>query len=94
MKVVNNKSFPELPVTIHINPDRCDGCGICKDVCPVEALNVINSARRPGKKLIVVDPQLCHGCGVCQATCPKEAIALPGLGPDEMREYIALAIAG
>ncbi|MFW5730421.1 MAG: 4Fe-4S binding protein [Desulfonatronovibrionaceae bacterium] len=94
MIFVNDESFPELPVIVHVNRDRCDGCGLCKDVCPVEALKIINSHQRPGKKVALVDPTKCHGCGVCQATCPKEAITLPGLGPDELREFIARAVNG
>jgi NAD-dependent dihydropyrimidine dehydrogenase PreA subunit len=92
MNFVNNQSFPELPVIIHVNRERCDGCAICVDVCPVEALKIINSHQRPGKKIVWVDPGKCHGCGVCQATCPKEAIALPGLGPDDLRNYISQAL--
>ncbi len=92
MNFVNNQCFPELPLTIHVNRERCDGCALCVDVCPVEALKVIDNRHRPGKKIVWVEPVKCHGCGVCQATCPKEAIALPGLGPDELRSYISQAI--
>ncbi len=92
MNFVNDQSFPELPVVIHVNRERCDGCALCVDSCPVEALQIINSRQRPGKKIVWVEPAKCHGCGVCQATCPKDAIALPGLGPQDLRLYIARAI--
>lgn len=92
MNFVNNQNFPELPIIIHVNRERCDGCALCVDTCPVEALKIIDSRQRPGKKIVWVEPAKCHGCGVCQATCPKEAITLPGLGPDDLRKYISRAI--
>lgn len=94
MNFVNDETFPEPPVIIHVNRDRCDGCGLCVDVCPDFALKVIDSHARPGKKIVRVESAKCHGCGVCQATCPKEAITLPGLGPDDLRKYISQAING
>ncbi|WP_051617267.1 4Fe-4S binding protein [Desulfonatronovibrio hydrogenovorans] len=94
MNFVNDNSFPELPLIVHVHLDRCDGCGFCMDVCPTQALKIIQSRRRPGKTTAWVDPAKCHGCGVCQATCPKEAIMLPGLGPDDLKMYISQAING
>ncbi|NLG32699.1 MAG: 4Fe-4S binding protein [Syntrophomonadaceae bacterium] len=46
--------------------DKCSVCGLCADVCPVEAISQI------GEYKIVQD--ICTGCGLCCQSCPSEAI--------------------
>lgn len=46
--------------------DRCNGCGTCIDVCPVEAI-----ALEDGKAVISV---ACNDCGSCPRVCPEGAI--------------------
>ncbi len=49
--------------------DDCIGCGSCAEICPVDAVSMIDE--RP-----VVDLNWCIGCGVCAVTCPAEVISL------------------
>jgi heterodisulfide reductase subunit A len=77
---------------IHVDRDRCDGCAMCIDTCPTNALEIVPNRNRPGKKVVFVHPKLCKGCGVCQATCPKEALFLPGLSPEDIRAFISQAV--
>ncbi len=46
--------------------DNCSACGICADRCPVDAIEVEDTA--------AVDLGKCLGCGVCFPTCPAESI--------------------
>jgi NAD-dependent dihydropyrimidine dehydrogenase PreA subunit len=46
--------------------DRCIGCGICQQVCPVENIKLINK--------LPVWLHLCEQCGACFSWCPQEAI--------------------
>ena len=48
-----------------IDPERCDGCNRCVEVCRFSAISSLK-----------VDPISCEGCGVCIHICPKEAISL------------------
>ena len=50
-----------------IDPERCNGCGQCRDLCRFAAIN--------GE--FIVDPIACEGCGVCVDLCPAGAIDFP-----------------
>ena len=48
---------------------KCTGCGQCVDICPVNALKMVDESP-------VVDREWCIGCGVCAVPCPVSAIKL------------------
>ncbi len=50
-----------------VNADDCKGCGECVDVCPYNAIEVIDGDA-------VIDPSLCHFCYRCVEQCPEGAI--------------------
>ena len=47
----------------------CLGYGACANVCPKQAISVVDG-------LAKVDKRLCIGCGKCVAVCPKHIIEL------------------
>ncbi len=49
--------------------DECIGCGACADICPVDAVAMVDA--RP-----VVDNDWCIGCGVCAVSCPAAVISI------------------
>jgi len=55
-----------------IRMDKCVGCGICRDLCRFDAIDMA----REGNSLptFAVDPISCEGCGVCVRFCPVETI--------------------
>jgi MinD superfamily P-loop ATPase len=53
-----------------IDPQACDGCGMCAEVCRFAAV----SKRGPG---YTIDPLRCEGCKVCVHFCPAGAIRFP-----------------
>jgi len=62
------------PVTIpqpKVLEERCNGCGVCADVCEYHALAVM-------KGRVLVFRELCHGCGACFLLCPEKAIVEEG----------------
>ncbi len=65
--------------SIHIDYARCDGDGICADVCP-NRLYVMRGNRPETTKGAA---ERCIACGHCVAACPKAAISLEGMSPDE-----------
>jgi electron transport complex protein RnfB len=52
-----------------IDSDICTGCGICVEICPMEAIKLVDNVSLIKKKR-------CIGCGNCVAKCPSEAIKL------------------
>lgn len=53
-----------------VNEDKCVGCGLCVDACPVEAITLEDDKAK-------VDEEKCTECGQCVAECPNEAISIP-----------------
>jgi len=53
-----------------IDKEKCDSCETCVEVCPPEAISIVD-----GKADI--SDVLCEECGVCVPECPVDAISLP-----------------
>ncbi|MBD3353012.1 MAG: NAD(P)-binding protein [Candidatus Lokiarchaeota archaeon] len=66
-------------ITSYVNNDKCIGCGICAEVCPYNAIEMIQNSKKVGlytvsdKKANII-AALCKGCGACVAECPLGAI--------------------
>jgi ferredoxin len=61
-----------------IDETRCNGCGKCVNVCPVEAMTLVsaNDPNRPKMKKARLNKDLCLGCGVCVRNCDKSGLQL------------------
>lgn len=60
-----------------IDPEQCNGCGICVKKCPIDAIRLRSShADGSKKKMPVVDQEICLGCGVCGLQCESGAMQL------------------
>ena len=68
---------------IAIDLDRCDGCGVCVEICPNGAIYLVD-----GKA--VADASLCRDCESCIAACPREAISIAG--PQPSAESVRLPV--
>jgi MinD superfamily P-loop ATPase len=53
-----------------IDPEACDGCGTCAEVCRFGAV-------RSETDGFCIDPVKCEGCKVCVHFCPSGAIRFP-----------------
>ncbi|MEI7685340.1 MAG: 4Fe-4S dicluster domain-containing protein [Planctomycetota bacterium] len=49
---------------------RCNGCGWCVAICPVESLAM------SGSTPWLARPAACVSCGLCAAVCPTGAITM------------------
>jgi len=66
-------------ITSYINEEKCIGCGKCIEVCPYNAIELIETRKNIGlynvslKKSRIIKA-LCKGCGACVAECSLGAI--------------------
>ncbi len=55
----------EMP---EIDPEKCDGCGLCVDVCGCHAVVMV------GNRATIIETKLCGWCALCEVVCPIGAI--------------------
>ena len=52
---------------VKVDENKCNGCGACVAVCPVNAITIEN------EKAVISDA--CVQCGACVSQCPQGAIS-------------------
>ncbi len=75
--------------------EQCDGCALCVDVCPYDAISIVEE-RVNGyvAKKARTEAALCKGCGACAATCPKQGIVVHSFTMDQIRSQMHAALQG
>ena len=79
-----------------VDEDACDGCALCIDVCPYNAISLVERKAADGRvmgKLISVNKAQCKGCGLCQGTCPKRGVIVSGFTMQQISAQISAALA-
>jgi uncharacterized protein (DUF362 family)/Pyruvate/2-oxoacid:ferredoxin oxidoreductase delta subunit len=70
--VANNRLLrPLIEYKPVILEDRCKGCRVCAESCPVGAISVSVADKVP-----VIDRRICIHCYCCQELCPNDAVEL------------------
>jgi 2-oxoglutarate ferredoxin oxidoreductase subunit delta len=60
---------------IHINKDRCKGCGFCVEYCPRDVLELSDEFNLKGyHPPHIIDEEACCYCQLCESICPEFAI--------------------
>ncbi len=82
-------------IKAEVDPDCCDGCALCIDVCPYHAISLVEETDDAGvlHKLVTINKAHCKGCGLCQGTCPKRGIAVAGFTFKQLESQLDAALA-
>ena len=59
-------------MTIAINADLCNGCGICLNSCPVDVFRIDATSN----KAVAIYARDCQVCFLCEDDCPQKAIKI------------------
>ncbi len=68
---------------VRIDPDRCDGCGLCVPQCAEGAIQIVDGTAR------LIADNLCDGLGDCIGACPKDAITIEERPADDFEPAAA-----
>ena len=72
---------------IHVNKDRCKGCGFCVEYCPEDVLELSEEFNVKGyHPPFVKQPDECMYCQLCQTICPEFAIFVTLIKKEEEGE--------
>jgi heterodisulfide reductase subunit A len=69
------------PMTAEVLAMRCVACGLCVEVCPASAAQIVEVR---GRRQAEINPALCKGCGLCVAACRGGAITLHGFTDQQL----------
>lgn len=82
-------------IKAEVDPECCDGCALCVDVCPYHAITLMERTGDDGQnhKLISINKAHCKGCGLCQGTCPKRGVSVAGFSLKQLESQVEAALA-
>ena len=93
-RLLARKEIALEPNTALVESEHCDGCGLCLDACPYQAIQLVEYEDEEGtaKKTVTINQVLCKGCGICQGTCPKRGITIAGFTYEQLEAQIDAAL--
>jgi len=74
-----------------VDPERCRGCGRCEEICPFNAIKMVEA--KDGIYVAEVVRHNCVGCGGCVGRCPVTAMDMPYFGNQFLDEIVAGTLA-
>ena len=88
-----NKGEIELePTIIRIDPEACEWCDKCAEICPFDSIKKTeyspDGQKGKIKTIAFVNESTCKGCGMCAPVCPTDAIDIIGYTNNEIESMI------
>jgi heterodisulfide reductase subunit A len=100
--VILAKNFLETPGIVSVvDEEICSGCGVCVELCPVEAIELVDEPVSAvtygimtvtgGKRVYARITEGCIGCGSCASLCPSSAMSLKNFKDRQMYAQVDFA---
>jgi heterodisulfide reductase subunit A len=69
-----------------VTEDDCDGCELCLDTCPYDAIQMLNVKEKGLRSdtIATIDALRCERCGTCTGRCPTGALQLTHYHDDKV----------
>ncbi len=92
--ILSKKEITLDPVKAYVDEKLCDGCALCIDICPYQAIKLVENVDDNGNdvKSISINMTRCEGCGLCQGTCPKRGVYVAGFTLDQINNQVRAAL--
>jgi len=87
VRLMNQESYTLEPLAAFVHEEACDGCGLCVNACPRDAISLVSKTAK-------VNQVLCTGCGSCIASCPRDALDLQCYTNAQLTAQVKAALAG
>ncbi|MCP4668357.1 MAG: CoB--CoM heterodisulfide reductase iron-sulfur subunit A family protein, partial [Deltaproteobacteria bacterium] len=88
--VLSKEELSVEGVVSNVNEVMCRGCGKCVEVCPYNAISLVE--REGGKEAAYVQEALCKGCGSCAVACPTGAASIYHFDDQEVLTVVGAAL--
>lgn len=76
---------------IHIDRERCKGCGFCVEYCPRDVLELSKDFNGKGyHPPEIIDEDECCYCQLCESICPEFAIFVTIKKKEEKGEKVEI----
>lgn len=79
-EITLKRNFLTRNYLLSLDKNLCNGCGLCAEICPKEAIKVlpakITEGRLTKKPTIDFDVNSCNLCGECTVLCPLNALRM------------------
>ena len=76
----------------HVTETMCRGCGKCVEVCPYNAIDLVEHEN--DRSAAYVQEALCKGCGSCAVACPTGAASIFHYDDQEVLTMVEAALEG
>ncbi len=89
LEMFSHKELSHIPIVAKVDEALCSGCGICIDLCPYTARELVTE---DGNRIAKVNEVLCEGCGSCIAACPSGASQQRNLADTQILKMVESAL--